>query len=242
MNLVLDIGNTRVKAALFEQYSLVQLNTYPDLKSFILDEGFYSKAKKGILASVVDHINEEINFLQKRIPLIIFSSELSIPLKNKYLSPQTLGADRVLASVGAQQLYPNKNVLVIDAGTCVKYNFTNQNNEFIGGSISPGIDMRFNALNQFTSKLPYVPQKDWDYPLVGQNTIQSISSGVIHGVILEINGIIEEYKQLYPGLICVLTGGDSDFLAMQLKNTIFVRQNLVLEGLNHILIQQLETN
>jgi type III pantothenate kinase len=242
VNLILDIGNTRVKAALFEQYRLVQLNTYPDFKSFILDEDFYSKAKKGILASVVEDIGEEISFLQKRIPLIIFSPELSLPLKNKYLTPQTLGADRILASVGAQQLYPNKNVLVIDAGTCVKYNFTNQNNEFIGGAISPGIDMRFKALNQFTSKLPYVPQKDWDYPLIGQNTIQSISSGVIHGVIAEINGIIEEYKRLYPGLICVLTGGDSDFLAIQLKNPIFVRPNLVLEGLNHILIQQLETN
>lgn len=242
MNLILDIGNTRVKAALFEQYSLVQLNIYPNLKSFMLDEDFFLKAKKGILASVVENIDEEIDFLQNKIPLIVFSPDVSLPLKNKYLTPQSLGADRVLASVGAQQLYSNKNVLVIDAGTCVKYNFTNQNNEFLGGAISPGIEMRFKALNQFTSKLPYVPQKDWDYPLVGQNTVQSISSGVINGVISEINGIIEEYKQLYPDLICILTGGDSDFLAMQLKNTIFVRPNLVLEGLNHILIQQLETN
>ena len=242
MNLILDIGNTRVKAALFKHYDLIQLSVYPDLESFIKDIDLISKANKCIIASVVDGIEKELNALKSKISFVFYSYDISIPLKNKYSTPETLGADRILASVGAFKLYPNKDVLVIDAGTCIKYNFTNRYNEFIGGSISPVIEMRFKALNHFTSKLPMIEQTEWDFPLIGKNTTQSISSGVINGIVSEINGIMEEYKLQFPDLICLLTGGDSEFLAKQLKNSIFARPNLVLEGLNYILIHQLDTN
>ncbi|MBK6986183.1 MAG: type III pantothenate kinase [Bacteroidetes bacterium] len=169
------------------------------------------------------------------IPTIIFNSETKIPLTNLYQSASTLGSDRLAASIGAYYLYPNANVLVIDAGTCIKYNFTNSKNEYLGGGISPGIQMKFKALQTFTSKLPLV-EVDFSYnELIGNNTQNSILSGVLNGTIAEIDGVIDYYKLKFTDTICVLTGGDSEYLAKRLKNSIFAHQNLVLKGLNDIL-------
>jgi len=235
LNLAIDIGNTRVKAGLFNRDQLANLQIYKSLKDLALDEEFVKQAQQAIIGSVVDGLEEDILKLNSFISTQIFTVNTRIPLINTYQSASTLGSDRLSASIGAHTLYPDKNVLVIDVGTCIKYNFTNHKNEYLGGAISPGILMRLKALHQYTSKLPLI-EVDFSYTdLIGSNTQNSILSGVLNGSLAEVEEIINQYKQQFPDLICVLTGGDSEYLAKRLKNSIFVHQNLVLKGLNDIL-------
>ncbi len=235
MNLIIDIGNTRVKAALFNGATLFESKIYDSVNAILLDTIFISKAKRAIIGTVVKEQEDFYKALNAIIPTIIFTSDTKIPLINLYQSASTLGSDRLAASVGAYYLYPNANVLVIDAGTCIKYNFTNSKNEYLGGGISPGIQMKFKALQTFTSKLPLVEANFSYNELAGNNTQNSILSGVLNGTVAEIDGIINQYKAQFPDSICVLTGGDSEYLAKRLKNSIFAHQNLVLKGLNDIL-------
>lgn len=241
MNLIIDIGNTRSKAALFKDGKILEVRYYDNFLDILSDDTFIHVSKQAIIGSVVEGVEKLQSLLHKIVPTIIFSSSTPAPLKNKYQSAATLGSDRLSASVGAYELYPNQNVLVIDSGTCIKYNFTNSKNDYLGGAISPGINMRFKALQHFTSKLPLI-EADFSYKeLIGNTTQNSILSGVINGAIAEIDGIIDRYKQQFPDLICVLTGGDAEHLAKRLKNSIFVHQNLVLKGLNHILNYNLKS-
>ncbi len=235
MNLIIDIGNTRVKAALFNGETLFESKVYDNVNAILSDKAFISKAKRAIIGTVVKEQEDFYSALNAIIPTIIFNSETKIPLTNLYQSASTLGSDRLAASVGAYFLYPNANVLVIDAGTCIKYNFTNSKNEYLGGGISPGIRMKFKALQTFTSKLPLVEANFSYNELVGNNTQNSILSGVLNGSVAEIDGIISQYKLQFTDIICVLTGGDSEYLAKRLKNSIFDHQNLVIKGLNDIL-------
>lgn len=235
MNLAIDIGNTRVKAGLFNGKELHNLKSYASFKDLICDNNFIRKSENVIIGSVVEGIEEEINILKSLASLQIFTTTTKIPLTNLYKSASTLGSDRLAASIGSYFLYPSKNVLTIDAGTCIKYNFCNQNNEYMGGAISPGILMRFKSLQHYTSKLPLI-EPDYSFTeLIGDTTQNSILSGVLNGVVAEIDGIISQYQKQFPELICVLTGGDSEYLAKRLKNSIFVHQNIVLKGLNDIL-------
>lgn len=240
MNLVIDIGNTRVKAALFKENLLLELKIYNSVSELLSDLNFIRKGKNAIIGSVVDDLDLFYSALNSLIPTSVFTSQTKTPLTNLYYSVNTLGSDRLLAAIGAYTLYPNTDILVIDAGTCIKYNFTNSKNEYLGGGISPGIQMKFKALEHFTSKLPLVELDTNFNDLIGTNTQNSILSGVLNGSVAEIEGIINEYKILYPNIICVLTGGDSEFLAKRLKNSIFTHQNLVLIGLNDILNYNLE--
>lgn len=240
MNLVIDIGNTRVKASLFEDTNLIEHKVYSSLEAVLSDILFFSKAKRAIIGSVVAEQEEFYNKLLSKMPTMVFNSQTKIPLKNLYQSASTLGSDRLAASVGAFYLYPNSNVLVIDAGTCIKYNFTNSKNEYIGGAISPGIQMKFKALHQFTSKLPLVECNLLHTDLIGTTTQNSILSGVLNGSVAEIDGIIDQYKLQFPDTSCILTGGDAEYLAKRLKNTIFAHQNLVIKGLNDILNYNIE--
>lgn len=241
MNLSIDIGNTRIKAGLFNGDKLLEIKHFDSLNRLLSEKDFIKKAKQGIIGSVVDGLDSDVQALQSIIPIQVFTTKTKIPLKNLYQSVSTLGSDRLSASIGAYFLYPDKNVLTIDAGTCIKYNFCNNKNEYIGGAISPGITMRFKALNHFTSKLPLI-EEDYSYrALIGNTTKTSILSGVLNGAICEIDGLINQYQQQFPDLICVLTGGDSEFLSERLKSSIFVHQNLVLKGLNDILNYNLET-
>jgi type III pantothenate kinase len=235
LNLIIDIGNTRVKAALFNGETLFESKVYDNVNAILSDKAFISKAKRAIIGTVVKEQEDFYSALNAIIPTIIFNSETKIPLTNLYQSASTLGSDRLAASVGAYFLYPNANVLVIDAGTCIKYNFTNSKNEYLGGGISPGIRMKFKALQTFTSKLPLVEANFSYNELVGNNTQNSILSGVLNGSVAEIDGIISQYKLQFTDIICVLTGGDSEYLAKRLKNSIFDHQNLVIKGLNDIL-------
>ena len=240
MNLVIDIGNTRIKAALFQNSHLFELKIYHSAKELLTDSNFIKQSKYAIIGSVVDNLDSFYSSINSKIPTIIFDSQTATPLTNLYASAATLGSDRIAASVGANTLYPNSNVLVVDAGTCIKYNFTNSKNEYLGGAISPGIEMKFKALGHFTSKLPCVKFNKSYSELIGTNTENSILSGVLNGSVAEIDGTISQYKSNFPDLICILTGGDSEFLAKRLKNSIFAHQNLVLKGLNEILNYTLE--
>ncbi len=240
MNLVIDIGNTRAKAALFKGNHLFEHKVYSEITDLLSDTSFVNQAKNAIIGSVVDELDDFYKALSANIPSLVFTSQTKIPIINQYQSASTLGSDRLSASVGAYYLYPNANVLVIDTGTCIKYNFTNSKNEYLGGGISPGIQMKFKALHHFTSKLPLVEGNFLYSELIGTNTQNSILSGVLNGTVAEIDGIINEYKTQFSDTICVLTGGNSEFLAKRLKNSIFAHQNLVLKGLNDILNYNLE--
>lgn len=242
MNLVIDIGNTATKSGLFNGAELIEFRQYTTPYQLCGDAAFIKKAKRAMVGTVLEHTELLLNTLNELIPTQLFTSQTPIPLTNLYQTASTLGSDRLSAAVATYYLHPHANSLTIDAGTCLKYNFTNARNEYIGGAISPGISMRFKALHQFTSKLPLL-EPDFSYTdLVGTNTHNSILSGVLNGVLAEIEGTINRYKAQYPDLLCVLTGGDSPYLAKQLKNTIFTHQNLVLTGLNHILNYNLENH
>lgn len=240
MNLVIDIGNTRVKAALFKEDLLFELRMYDSVSELLSDLTFIKQAQNAVIGSVVDDLDLFYSGVNSIIPTIIYTHQTKIPVLNLYHSASTLGSDRIAAAIGANTMYPNQNVLVIDAGTCIKYNFTNSNNEYLGGAISPGLQMRFKALEHFTSKLPLVELDTNFDELIGTNTQKSILSGVLNGAVAEIDGFINDYKRQYPNIICVLTGGDSEYLAKRLKNSIFAHQNLVLKGLNDILNYNLE--
>jgi type III pantothenate kinase len=240
LNLVVDIGNTRVKAALFEGNILIENKVYNQISDLLSDTLFIFKAKNAIIGSVVVGLDDFYADLNALIPTKIFKADTKIPLKNLYQSVSTLGSDRIIASVGGYYLYPNSNLLIIDTGTCIKYNFTNSQNEYLGGGISPGIQMKFKALNQFTSKLPLINFDKTYNNLIGTNTENSILSGVLNGTVEEVDGIISQYNDEFTNLICILTGGDSEYLAKRLKNSIFAHQNLILKGLNDILNYTLE--
>ena len=237
MNLIIDVGNTRVKAAVFEQDKILDQVVFE--KKRIISE--IKKIKKnyniskGIMSSVASISKIKLKKLQNIIKLQLVSSETKVPFSNLYKTPKTLGVDRIALVAGATKNFPKQNVLVIDAGTCITFDFVNAKSEYEGGAISPGILMRYKALNKFTSKLPLL-EKNTPKHFVGNSTNQSINSGVVNGVIQEIDGVITQYKNKYSDLTIVLTGGDTIFLSKQLKSSIFANQNFLLEGLNEILI------
>lgn len=236
MKLIIDIGNTRVKAALFEGKELKQNFVFDSTKEFI-DSGIIEKnpIQHCILASVVNEIGDFVSELKGRLTVLIFNADTSTPIKNLYKSAHTLGSDRLAGAVGGHFLFPNKNVLIIDAGTCIKYNFVTKNNQYLGGGISPGLQMRFKAMHTFTSRLPLLEVDEKMDALIGTDSNESIISGAQKGAVAEVDGIIEQYKQQYPDINVVLTGGDVKFFEKRLKNSIFADQNLILKGLNEIL-------
>jgi type III pantothenate kinase len=160
---------------------------------------------------------------------------LPLPIKILYATPQTLGVDRIAGSCGALQLFPGKNTLVIDAGTCITYDFTDSSKQYYGGSISPGLKMRFQAVHTFTARLPLVSPAE-NPELIGNSTETSIQSGIVNGTVAEIDGIIDRYRQKYPDLQVILCGGDGPFFENKLKASIFASPDLVLIGLNSVLI------
>ncbi len=176
------------------------------------------------------------SFLREKTKLLILNHKTKLPFNNKYLTPNTLGRDRIAVMAAASLQFSKKNVLVIDAGTSITYDFLNDENEYLGGGISPGLKMRFEALNQFTDNLPLVSFKGDTLPdLIGGNTETSILSGVVVGFIKEINGIINAYELRYDNLTIIITGGDHKYFDKLLKNKTFAAPNFVMEGLKGIL-------
>lgn len=234
MNLILDIGNTLAKVALIQDQETIFSKSYKELTLMDLDAILSSYSPQKAIASIVGKIRPElINLIQSRVTTIILDPSTPIPLKNQYSTPETLGYDRIAVAVGANSLYPSKNVLIIDAGTAITYDLVTSDSVYLGGAISPGISLRFSALNSHTANLPLL-EKTGNYPLIGKSTNECILSGVLNGVIAEIDAYIDNVKNTYP-VETVLTGGDSNFLVDKLKNSIFVNQNLLTIGLNMIL-------
>ncbi|MCL7765381.1 type III pantothenate kinase [Polaribacter sp. Z014] len=237
MNLIIDAGNTRIKVAVFENDTIFDM-VVVDRKNFLSEIKKILKKYKishGILSSVSFISETTIEKLQNLVHLMVLSSSTNVPFVNLYKTPNTLGVDRIALVAGAVNEFPNKNILIIDAGTCITFDFVNKQSEYLGGAISPGIKMRFLSLNHFTANLPLLEKEEMSN-VIGRNTKESMNSGVVNGVIQEIEGIINQYKKKYMDLTVVLTGGDTKFLSKQLKSSIFANQNFLLQGLNRILI------
>ena len=237
MNLVVDMGNTRTKVALFVNDQLFATYNYgrnplPELKKLI---AVHPEIRRSIVSSVVHHSKEVINFLQNKTLFHFFDTNSKIPIPVVYKTPDTLGRDRLAAAVASFSLSKGQNALSIDAGTCIKFDLVLKGEGYKGGSISPGLSMRYRALNQFTDQLPLFSPEPEFHVLCGQSTEESIRSGVQLGAIHEIKGFIEDYQTQYPDLFIVLTGGDASFFELALKNSIFVCPHLVMQGLNEIL-------
>jgi type III pantothenate kinase len=237
MNLVLDFGNTRIKAGLFDGDLIKKKFVEFDFEVLLALLKF-DQIEKIILASVVELPMETIKAIESLGKLMIFESFTPTPLSNIYQTVNTLGSDRLAASCGAYKMYKGSAFLVIDAGTCLKYNYTDKHGNFLGGGISPGLAMRFKAMHNQTNKLPLITFDENYHDLVGNNTQNSIRMGAQLGMIAEVKGIIEAYQQTFEVVNIVLTGGDAAFLQKGLKNGIFADPDLILKGLNSILNYQ----
>jgi type III pantothenate kinase len=236
MILTLDIGNSFIKCAVFERDMLIERQVCENNDTINFFNFFFKKYPKitnGIVSSVGKLENDVVKYLKERIILTEVSHETSFPFVNNYETPKTLGVDRMVLVAGAVLLYPNANRLIIDAGTCVTYDFVDNNNEYYGGSISPGLTLRYKSLNTYTENLPFLRKKEIDF-LIGTNTENAIHTGVMNGIVYEIDGFISHYLEEHKDLTIILTGGDADFLAKSLKNTIFANSNFLLESLNQL--------
>lgn len=234
MVLVVDIGNTRIKCAVCEVNTLMETFVFENseaenkLKNILIG---YPKIKNLVVSSVGKALNFDLKTLSNNITVHFVSNLDVFPFQNKYTTPRTLGIDRMILATGATLLFPNRNRLIIDAGTCITYDFVDKNDNYWGGAISPGLRLRYESLHQFTAKLPLLTFEEPE-GLVGNSTNQSIHSGVVNGLICEIDGFIDRYKEQNENFTIILTGGDTYFLAKRLKNTIFANSNFLLESLN----------
>jgi type III pantothenate kinase len=237
VNLVIDRGNTQVKFGIFDQCQ-IKHSDYSDFldKQLIKQITNQFKIKHIILSTVVSDRHEDLlsNLSLINCPIVELNSSTPLPFKWHYKSKDTIGKDRLAAVAGAISLYQNSYLLVIDAGTAITYEVINEKKEFLGGNISPGMAMRFKALNNFTSQLPLL-DKNPNHELIGKSTTGAIQSGVQNGLLFEIDGLINELSRQHECLKTIITGGDAEFFAQKLKNPIFVHPNLVLIGLNRIL-------
>jgi type III pantothenate kinase len=234
-NLVIDVGNTLTKIGVFEGNNLIFSSKYSSLSTHDISSIINSHCiNRAILSRVGEFSTDFEEIISQKVPLVIFGTSTPIPIKNCYKTPTTLGVDRLAAAIAGNFLYPNRNVLVVDSGSALTYEIVTSKGEYLGGAISPGIEMRFKALNQFTSKLPLISFNN-SFPLIGSNTETSIISGVINGILSEVDAYIYAIKAQFSDLEVVFTGGDAFFFDKKLKNSIFVHPNLVLIGLNRIL-------
>ena len=234
MILAVDVGNTRIKAAVFEENTLLEF--------FVFQKATLEKKIKNIfekyqnishlvVASVSDVEKKAFVSFESVVKIHFVSHNDAFPFVNCYGTPKTLGIDRLVLAAGATLQYPKQNRLVIDAGTCVTFDFIDENDNYLGGAISPGLRLRYEALHNFTAKLPLLTLESPNH-FIGNSTSESIHSGVVNGLVYEIDGFIEEFKEQFSKFIIILTGGDTEFLAKRLKNTIFANSNFLLESLN----------
>ena len=233
-NLAVDIGNTAIKYALFEDEGLVYAGQATEEQA-LLGDSRLAAADNLILASVRQGQSVLPDRMGVKGKVLGLTFETPVPVTNRYETPQTLGVDRLAAVVGAAYLFPDTDCLVIDAGTCITLDFVDRDKNYLGGSISPGLEMKFRALHTFTQRLPLLQRPPAAVPLAGRNTAGAIQSGVLNGTVAELNGLISAYRSTSPDLVVVLCGGDAAFFETNLKAPIFVVPELVLIGLNRIL-------
>ena len=244
MNLVIDIGNSLTKLAVFDQNRLVDSVQLEDFdKEIILRlKNQYPELDKAILSSVTKHDSTLFQLLQKEFSYFLeLSTTTPVPIKNNYRSKATLGLDRIAAAVGAAGLFPEKDLLIIDAGTAITYDIVDKKKGFMGGNISPGLRTRFRALHQFTGRLPLLTPTD-NWPDIGTTTEEAIQSGVLTGILSEVESVIDKMKSKWPELTIIVTGGDAEFFDKKLKSSIFVKFQITLLGLNRILEYNVKNN
>ena len=237
MNLIIDIGNSRTKYAIFEHSEEIHFesSTIPEIPKIRKLKIDFQSISQTIISATGNVSEDFIRYCQSIFPkVLVFSYKTQLPFRFEYKTPATIGLDRLAGIAGAQKLFPDKNVLIIDVGTAITFDVKNSNNIFRGGNISPGMMMRFKALNKFTDKLPLVTPNE-KTSFLGDSTNQAIANGVINGIIYEIEGMIAETEKKYNDLTVILTGGDTSFFDNKLKKTIFVFQNLINIGLDIIL-------
>ena len=229
--LCFDFGNTRIKAALFVDSALTEL--------IILQEGSYEtinsllekfEPQKSILSSVINHDVQIESLLSSKTKFHKLNHLTKLPFTTPVGKPDTIGADRLALAAATVYFYPEKNNLVIGLGTCITYNFINKYHQFMGGAISPGMEMRLQSLHHYTAKLPLV-KADWNVPLIGYDTNSNILSGVVIGMAKEIDGFIDTYEEKYGNFNVLLTGGDIGLLGSHIKKKIFADPELIFKGL-----------
>jgi type III pantothenate kinase len=237
MNLVIDIGNTACKAGVFEKGEKISARHWPISDIYLVPQWLdaYPGIEKAIVSSVRNENDDITGSLEKTgINVLILDDKTPLPIINKYKSTSTLGRDRIAAAVGANSLFPGRNLLVIDAGTAITIDLVTAENEYLGGNISPGLSMRFRALNRLTDSLPLVEPAETSY-LFGEKTEDAIRAGVQYGIIFELDEYINRQKKRYSDLQVIMTGGDAAFFDKKLKNSIFMDLDLNLHGLQRIL-------
>lgn len=236
VNLIIDIGNTVAKVALFEGATMVNV-VYDSNESLDCLEHICTEypIDRGIVATVIN-LNERVSrqISKLSIPLLWLDKDTPLPVINLYETPETLGYDRMAAVVAANEQFPGRDILVIDAGTCITYEFIDSQGQYHGGNISPGLQMRFKALHQFTGRLPLVAPQGCTLAL-GKDTETAMRAGVWKGIEYEISGYITAMKHKYPEVLVFLTGGDDFSFDTNVKSVIFADRFLVLKGLNRIL-------
>ncbi len=211
----------RVAVEKFDDMAESLISNYPDIKGLIYSD-------------VSDRAGDFFEKLLVQFPVIGVDFQMQLPFENSYESPNSLGSDRIVLVAAACKDYPNTNVLIIDLGSCITYDFLDADNIYHGGSISPGFEMRYKSLNHYTGNLPLLEVEKSENPM-GKNTDQAIHSGIYFGILDEINGRIEYYNNKYDSLTVILTGGDARELPKTLKNSIFAHSNFLAEGMFHLL-------
>jgi len=236
MNLIIDVGNTRIKIAIFNNGKSIHNESITkenfEIRTLELIKKY--KCDNAIISSVGSLKKTQINELSDEINLIELDFNAKLPFKNNYSTPKTLGVDRMALVAAAISKFPNQNVLIVDAGTCITYDFVNSEGIYYGGAISPGINMRYKSLHNFTNNLPFLEPEYLSY-LIGDSSESSMHIGVVKGVIGEIDSFINQYRKKNRDLTVVLTGGNANFLSNKLKNSIFANPFFLMEGLNTIL-------
>lgn len=239
MKLVIDIGNSFTKLAVFSGDEIIDFITNEivslELLKSILHK--YPQIGSSILSSVAEHDPGLVDFLSQIGFFIELSHSTKVPFKNSYSTPNTLGKDRIAIAAAAAHLYPNENVLVIDTGTSITYDLVLSSGEYVGGGISPGLNMRLNALHNFTHRLPLInlPDPETEINLVGNSTESSIQSGVVNGLKAEVENIINQYNNSFSPLKVMISGGDYKYFERLVKSDIFAAPNIVVFGLKYIL-------
>ncbi|NLR91324.1 type III pantothenate kinase [Flammeovirga agarivorans] len=237
----IDIGNTLIKVGYFKDNELIEVGVYDDDVKLI--QALYGFSCEWIgVANVGSNDNNLIQQLKKDFKVLEITSGSHLPFKNVYATPTTLGVDRIAAIAAAQEIYPNSNCLVIDIGTCVTFDFITEGNEYLGGAISPGIDMRLKAMHTFTAKLPMISVEHLDQELVGNSTTNCMLSGAINGLTAEIEGTILRYEKKFGRINTLLCGGVANTFESKLNSSIFADRNLVLKGIDSILRLHVQTN
>jgi type III pantothenate kinase len=241
VNLIVEQGNSSSKVAVYSKGLIVEYLQYKVLTEHALSALFEKyDLTHGVLSTVVAVDKALIKYLKEKLSFFVFlDEEVPLPIQVAYKTPSTLGKDRLAAVVGANFLKPAQDVLVIDAGTAITYDFIDAAGTYWGGNISPGMTTRFRALHQFTNQLPLLSEVDV-IPDMGYDTTTAIQAGVVNGIVYEMDGYIDALKHKYTSLLVFLTGGHSNYFERRLKNSIFADINLVLTGLNRILEYNVE--